>query len=148
MRDVQIPFTFEDLPVRPPLGGKVRISDDLQQTLSVLVGFDKITRRLVYVNPQGVLHIASPPVKAIINQQSTGASSTKQFTDIKTSEILVRAKPSNDGRIWVNIGIAAAVNTGYPLDSGEYIVFSTNNLINLNLFFVGASDYAIVIYTI
>ena len=148
MGDIQIPFTFEDLPVRPPLGGKVKISDDLQQSLSVLVGFDKITRRLVYVNPQGVLHIASPPVKAIINQQSTGVGSTKQFTDIKTSEVLVRAKPTNSGRIWVNIGVAAADNVGYPLDSGEYFGFSINNLINLHLYYSAASDYAVVVYTI
>ena len=147
MGEILIPFTFEDMPVRPPLVGRPRISDDLQQTLAALVGWDKTTRRLVYVNPQGVLHIASPPVKGIINEQSGGVGSTKQFTDIITSEIMIRAKPTNSGRIWVNVGIAAAVNVGYPLDSGEWVSLSINNLINLHLYFTLADDYAIIVYT-
>ncbi len=147
MGEILIPFTFEDMPVRPPLTGRPRISDDLQQTLACLVGWDKTTRRLVFVNPQGVLHSTSPPVKGIINQQSTGIGSVKQFTDITTTEVMLRAKPSNGGRIWVNVGIAAADNTGYPLDGGEWVNFSINNLINLHLYFAQADDYAIIIYT-
>ncbi len=147
MSEVLIPLTFDDLPVRPPLTGRPRISEDLQQTIALLVGWDKRTRRLVSVNPQGILHTGSPLVKGIINQVSTGIGGVKQLTDIETSEVMIRAKPTNGSRIWVNIGIAAAVNTGYPLDSGEWVNFSTNNLINLHFYFVAADDYVIIMYT-
>ena len=147
MAEILKPLTFDDLPVRPSLTGRPRLSDDLQQTVALLTGWDKRTRRLVYVNSQGVLHTASPPVKGIINQISGGAGSTVQLTDITTSEVMIRAKPTNSGRIWVNVGIAAAVNTGYPLDSGEWVNWSMSNLINLHLYFVSASDYAVIVYT-
>lgn len=147
MGEIVIPLTFDDLPVKPSLTGRPKLSDDIQQTAALLVGWDKQTRRLVFVNPQGVLHTTSPPVKGIINQQSSGAGSTKQFDNITTSEVMIRSKPANSGRIWVNIAEAAAVNTGYPLDAGEWVTLSINNLINLHLYFVSASDYAIVVYT-
>ena len=147
MGEIIIPLTFDDLPVKPSLSGRPKLSDDIQQTAALLVGWDKQTRRLIFVNPQGVLHTASSPVKGIINQQSTGVGSTKQFSNITTTEIMVRSKPNNGGRIWVNIGIAAADNVGYPLDGGEWVSLSINNLINLHLFFAAADDYAIVVYT-
>ena len=147
MGEILKSLTFDDLPVRPPLVGRPRLSDDIQQTASLLVGWDKITRRLVSVSPSGVLHVASPPVKGIINEISTGVGDTYQGSDTPTSEVMIRAKPTNSGRIWVNVGIAASVNVGYPLDSGEWVSLSINNLINLHLYFTLADDYAIIVYT-
>ncbi len=148
MSEILIPFTFDDLPLRPPLTGRPRLSEDIQQSLASLVGWDKTTRRLIYVNPQGVLHVSSPPVKGIINQQSTGVGSVKQFTNIPTTEVMVRAKTNNGGNIWVNIGTVAADNTGYPIGSGEWVNLSINNLILLHLFFANADDYAVIVYTV
>ena len=142
------PLPFEDLPTKPPLTGRPRISEDIQQTAALLVGWDKSTRRLVYVNPSGVLHTTSPPVKGIINRLSGGIGSHHQFTKIPTSEVLITAKSTNTGAIWVNVGAAADDNVGYPLETGEYVNFSINNLHSLHLFFELADDSAIVIYTV
>ena len=147
MPEIQKPLTFEDLPVKPPLSGRPRISEDLQQTVALLVGWDKRTRRLVSVNPSGVLHTASPDVKGIINFQADGDADTWQGSDIVTSEVLVRAKPTNSGRVWANVGIAAAVDTGYPLDSGEWVNFSIINLKHLHLYLTKDDNWVIVIYT-
>ncbi|GAH35528.1 unnamed protein product [marine sediment metagenome] len=147
MPDILIPLTFEDLPVKPPLAGRPRISDDIQQTAALLVGWDKTTRRLIFVNPSGVLHNASPPVKGIINQQADGDADTYNGGDISTSEVMIRAKPTNTGRIWVNVGDVAAVDTGYPLDTGEWVRFSINNLHSLHLYFTKDDDWAIILYT-
>jgi len=148
MGEVLIPLTFDDLPVRPPLVGRPRISEDIQQTAALLVGWDGVTRRLVRCSPTGALYVTSPRVKGIINQLSGGIGSTHQFTNIVTSEVMIRANPSNFGRVWVNVGKAAADHTGYPLDAGEWVNWSINNLINLHLFFANEDDYAIVVYTI
>ena len=148
MPEVLIPLTFDDLPIKPPLVGRPRISEDMQQTVALLVGWDETTRRLIRVSPTGVLYVASPRVKGIINELSTGDGDTYQGGDIKTSEVMIRAKPTNSGRVWINVGAAANDNVGYPLDSGEWVSFSINNLHTLYLYFTKAADYAIIVYTI
>lgn len=147
MPEVEIPLTFDDLPVKPPLTARPRISEDLQQTVALLVGWDKSTRRLVSVSPTGVLHVASAPVKGIVNLLSVGDGTTQQGDDIKTSEVLIRAKPTNTGRVWINVGKAAAVDVGYPLDSGEPVIFSVNNLHSLHFYFTKAADKCSIVYT-
>lgn len=147
MPEILNPLTFEDLLFKPPLVGRPRISEDLQQTVALLVGWDKSTRRLVSVSPTGVLHVASAPVKGILNLLSTGDGTTQQGNDIDTSEVLIRAKPTNSGRIWVNVGDVAAVDVGYPLDSGEPVIFSINNLHSLHFYFTKAADKCSIVYT-
>ncbi|GAI24813.1 unnamed protein product, partial [marine sediment metagenome] len=127
--------------------GRPKVSDDLQQTVALLVGWDKSTRRLVSVSPTGVLHVASAPVKGILNLVSDNAPSTQQAPDIDTSEVLIRAKPTNGGRVWVNVGKAAKVNVGYPLDSGEFVIWSINNLHSLHFYFYDDDDKVIIVYT-
>ena len=147
MRDILKPLTFEDLPTRPPLTGRPQISDDIQQTAALLVGWDKITRRLVYVNPAGVLHTASPPIDTILNITSTGDGYTATPADIPTSEVLLRANPDNSGRIWVRPDLSAGVDYGYPLDAGEWVNFAINNLHRLAIYFTLNADKVIIIYT-
>jgi len=147
MPEILIPLTFEDLPVRPPLVGRPKISEDIQQTAALLVGWDKTTRRLVRVTPSGVLYVAQARVKKVINKQSTGAGSSWSGDNIPTSEVLLKSKTGNSALIWVNFSVAAGVNVGYPLDSGEKITVSINNLNNLHLYFNAADDWAVIIYS-
>ena len=147
MFEIQKPLTFEDLPTKPPLVGKPKMSEDLQQTVALLVGWDGATRRLIGVSPSGVLYVASPRVNAILNILANQDSYVYQGSDVSISEILVRANPDNNGRVWVNVSVAAAVDTGYPLDAGEWVRFSINNLRSLHLFIALDTEKASVIYT-
>jgi len=147
MPDIVKSLTFDDLPTRPPLTGRPRISDDMQQTIALLSGWDGATRRLVGVSPSGVLYIASPRVKGIANILADEAIYNWQGGDIQTSEVLIQSNPNNSGEIWVNVSAAAAVDTGYPLDAGDSIGFSINNLHSLHIHIVADTEKAIVIYT-
>lgn len=147
MPEIIKPLTFEDLPTRPPLVGRPKISDDIQQTAALLVGWDKSTRRLVYVNPSGVLHTAEPPVKAVINITAPSTGYTWYGDDIKTSEVIVKAHIQNGNRVWVNVGDVAASNVGFPLDAGEWLKIAVNNLAVLHLFFDAETEKAIILYT-
>lgn len=147
MPDIIKSLPFEELATKPPLTGRVRISDDMQQTLTLLSGWDGASRRLLKVSQSGALYVCSPRVKGIINQQGDGDADDIQLPDIPTSEVLIRAKPTNTGRIWVNFSAAAAVDIGYPLDSGEHVILSVNNLHSLHLHYTKNDDWAIVIYT-
>lgn len=147
MPEIVKPLTFEDLPVKPPLVGRPRISEDLQQTVALLVGWDKTTRRLVSVSPTGALHIAQSPVKGIANILSNTPAYNWNGEDISTSEVLVKSNPDNVRLIWVNVGDVAAANIGHPLDVGEHVVISINNLHNLHIHIIGDTDRVSVIYS-
>ncbi|GAJ22639.1 unnamed protein product [marine sediment metagenome] len=147
MREILIPLTFDDLPVKPPLVGRPKISEDLQQTAALLVGWDGSTRRLVSVSPTRVLHVASAPVKGIKNLLSAGDGTTQQLEDIKTSEVLIKASMYNTGNTWINVGVAAADNVGHPLDATEWVRFSINNLHSLHFWFEKKDDRISIIYT-
>ena len=147
MREILKPLTFDDLLTKPPLAGRPRMSEELQQTVALLVGWDNTTRRLVRVSPTGVLYVTSPRVKGITNVLANQASYTWQGEDIPISEVLVRSHPDNSGRVWINVGAAAAVDTGYPLDAGEWVNFAINNLHTLHLFIALNTEKAIIIYT-
>lgn len=148
MPEILKPLTFEDLPTKPPLVGRPRITEEIQQAISLLVGWDETTRRLLRCSPSGVLYYASPRVKGIINFQADGDSDDYQGSDIKTSEVLIKAKHDNEGDIWINVGAAAALDTGYPLDAGEWVSFSINNLHTLHLHLTKDDDWVSIIYTI
>lgn len=147
MPEILIPLTFDDLPVRPPLIGRPKISEDIQQTAALLVGWDKITRRLIKCSPSGILFVAEPPVKGILNVQGSVDGNPYQSGFIPTTEVLVRSKPANAGSIWVNVGAVAAADTGYPLLEGEYVRLALNNLHSLSVFFATPADKAIIIYS-
>lgn len=147
MSEILIPLTFEDLPVKPPLVGRPRISEDLQQTVALLSGWDNTTRRLIRVSPTGILYIAEAPVKGVFNILADQDAYTWQGGIISTSEVLIKAHPDNAGRVWANVGIAGAVDTGYPLDAGDSVCWSMQNLRSLHLYIALDTEKAIVIYT-
>lgn len=147
MPEILIPLTFDDLPVRPALVGRPEVSDDLQQTIALLSGWDKTTRRLIKCSPSGILFAAEPPVKAILSIQGSVDGNPYQCPDIPTTEVLIKSKTGNAGDIWVNVGAVAADGTGYPLAVGEYVKIALNNLHSLSIFFATAVDYAAIVYS-
>lgn len=147
MVEIMKPLTFDDLPTKPPLVGRPRMSDDLQQTVALLSGWDGSTRRLIRVSPTGVIRIGSARAIGVINVLSDTDGYTITCENCPTSEAMIRAFPDNTGRVFVNIGAAAALNTGYPLFTGEWINLSVNNLNSLQLWIEKDTDKVSVIYT-
>ena len=147
MLEILKPFTFDDLPTKPPITGRPKLSDDLQQTIALLVGWDSSTRRLVRVSPSGVIRMGSARAVGIHDIVADTADFTITCTGCPTSEVMIRAYPDNTGRVFVNIGKAAALNVGYPLFTGEWVNLSVNNLGSLQLYIEKNADKAAVIYT-
>lgn len=145
--DIIKPLPFDDLPTKPEIVGRPKMSDDIQQTAALLVGWDGATRRLVRVSPSGVLHTASARVKGVTNILANQGSYNWQGGDVSTSEVLIRANPKNSGEVWVRVGAVAGVDTGYPLDAGDFVVWGINNLHSLHIHIVNTGEKAIVVYT-
>lgn len=142
-----MPFEIEDLEVKPPLKAKPPVTDNLQQTLSTLVGYTGRVRRLLKVSPTGVLYMSSPRVKGIVNVTASGDNDTWQGDNIQCTDILVKAKHTNVGLIWVMCDLPAAADVGVPLDAGEFIEWNITNLVNLYLLIEKDTEKAVVVYS-
>jgi len=148
MQDIIKPFPFHELETKPPLSGRVKISDDLQQTLATIAGWNGSSRTLLKANQQGILWTTAPVVAGIVNVTGVGANDDWQGTNIEVSEVLIMANPDNTGRCWININAAAVADTGLPLDPGDFVKLSIYNLLHLQIRTVTAGDKFIVVYTV
>ena len=147
MPKILVPFTFEDVPVSPPLSGQPVISNEIDQTFAMLVGWDGSTRRLVRVSPSGSIRVGSARAKGILDILSDQAGYVLTCPNCPVSEVMIRAYPDNTGRVFVNIGKAAALNVGYPLFTGEWVSLSVNNLNSLQLYIEKDVERVEIIYT-
>lgn len=148
MREIQIPFPISGIPLKPELSGRQKLDETIIQSLSAIMGFDGQSRRLLTCALNGSLHTIAPPVSAIVNVLGSGASDDITFSSTPTSEVMIQANPGNSGDVWVNIGAAAAVDTGWPLDAGDIISLSINNLKDLQLHIISSGDKVIIIRTV
>ena len=140
-------FTFDDLPTKPEITGRPKLSDDLQQTIALLSGWDGVTRRLIRCSPSGVIRVGSARTRGLYNIVANQDAYTITCADCPTSEVMLRAFPDNTGRVFVNIAAAASLNVGYPLFTGEWVNLSVNNLNSLQLYIEKNTDKVAVIYT-
>lgn len=147
MFEILKPLTFDDLPTKPPITGRPKLTEDLQQTIALLSGWDGATRRLIRVSPTGVIRIGSARALGLYNIAANTDDYTTKCDDCPTSEVMLRAFPDNTGRVFVNIGAAAALNVGYPLFTGEWVSLSVNNLNSLQLYIEKNDDKVAAIYT-
>jgi len=147
MFDILKTLTFDDLPTKPEIKGRPNLSEDLQQTIALLSGWDGATRRLIRCSPTGVIRIGSAKVKGVYNVVADQDAYLLTCIDCPTSEVMLRAFPDNTGRVFINIGIAAGLNTGYPLFTGEWVNISVNNLNNVQLYIEKDTDKVAAIYT-
>ncbi len=147
MPEIDIPFKVEGLTMKPEMSGRIRLSDDMQQTLASLVGFDDIARRLLRCSKGGILFSTSPRIEYILHVTGSGASDTYQGMDKKVTEVMVMGHPDNSSKIWVKNDEIATANNAWPLDAKEVVNVTIDNLLNLNLLIVGDGEKAIIAYT-
>jgi len=147
MREILKTLTFDDLPTKPPVTGRPKVSDDLQQTIALLSGWDGATRRLIRCSPKGVVCVRSAIAMGIYNIVADTDGFTINCPDCPTSEIMIRAFPDNTGRVFVNVGAVAALNVGYPLFTGEWVSISVDNISSVFLYIEKDTDKVAAIYT-
>jgi len=140
------PFELIDVPTTPPLPISPRISDEIQQSIATLVGYDGNARRLLKVTSTGMLQVVNPLSLKFQNILANIPNYVWQGTNVKCSEVVVRGHPDNGGRIWVNVFAAAAADVGWPLDSNEYITLTLTNLSYLHLKIITNTEKAIIYY--
>ncbi len=147
MPKIIVPFSFEDLPTAPPLSAQPVVRDEIDQVFAMLVGWDGSTRRLVRVSPTGMIRVGSARAKGVWDVVANTDGYLVSGANLGVSEVMIRSYPDNAGRVFVNIGTPAALNTGYPLFSGEWLSLSVNNLNSVHLYIEFDLEKVAVLYT-
>lgn len=147
MPDINKPMAVPELNLRPPIDGKVRLSEDMQQTLALLTAYSENKRVTLKASESGVLSVSSAMIKDIVHIVGVGANSEKTGSDVPCTECLVMGHPDNTGKVWVRPDKTAGVDNAWPLSAGEVVGFTLDNLKQLNMLVVVDGEKVVVAYT-
>lgn len=137
-----------ELGLRTPTPSNVNVSDDIRQTLAQILGYFENQRVLLKASPSGVLAVASPRLANVVHYTATAPNAAKQGAELPCTELLCMAHPDNTGRIWVRTMTTAAANNAFPLDKGDIVGFSVENLNQMYALIVANGDTLIVGYSL
>ena len=150
MPEVNKPMDVPELNLQPPITGKVRLSEDMQQTLALLCAYADSKRIVLQASESGRLIIDRPEIKDIVIL--TGAipdgktDSIAQGTNTPCSMAMVMAYPTNTDTIWVRPYIKPDANHAWPLQKWDMIKFYVDNLNRLHFLFDTNLEKVIIAY--
>ena len=147
MPDIRKPMVIPELNLKPAMSGKVRLSDDMQQTLALLTAMGVTGRKLLKCSESGILSVASPRIKDIVHYDRTDPVPMIQGDNVSCTECLIMAHPTNIDKVWVRPYKAATTSNAWHLSAGEVINFVLDNLNQLRMNIIANGDGIIVAYT-
>ena len=146
MSDIKKSMDVAELNIQPPLSGKTRLSDDMQQTLALMTALGADRRRPLRCSESGVLNVASPRIKDVVHYTGSGANDTQTGGNVPCTEVMVIGHPDNNSNVWVRPNTTATVNNAWPLAANGVVSFTLDNLSQLNMLIVGDGEKVIVAY--
>jgi len=147
MHDIHKSMNIPELNLKPPIEGTIKLTTDMQQTLALLTAYGNSTRKVLKASESGVLYTASSRIRDIVHIAGAGAGSEKTGDNVPCTECLVMGHPDNTGRVWVRPDKTASQTNAWPLDAGEVVGFTLNNLNQLNMLIVEAGEKVIIAYS-
>jgi len=147
MREITTPFPITEIIVTPEPSGRLRLSDDIPQTLSSLFGYDGESRRPLRCGKTGTLFCASAPIQTIQVVTADEINYVWTGSNIETTEVLIRARSTNADTVLVAVDAAAGAANSWILLAGESLQFTVNNLQRLNLKITADGEIADLLYT-
>lgn len=147
MTEVTTPWPISEIMVSAEPTGRLKISDDIQQTLSSLFGYDGETRRPLRCGKTGTLFVGSAPIAAVTLIVADQIDYVWVGDNIETSEVLIRSRSSNGGAVLVAVDEPCGALNSWFLAAGESLQFSINNLQRLNLKIAANGEIVDLLYT-
>lgn len=147
MSEINKSMDVAELNIQPPIVGKTRLTDDMQQTLALLTAMGADRRRPIRCSESGVLNVVNPRIRDIEGYSRTADGINAIGTDTPCTECMMLGHPSNTGTVWVRPNKIATANNAWPLLKGEVVGFVLDNLSQLHIFFETAGDRLIVAHT-
>jgi hypothetical protein len=148
MPTTQLPMASGRLGIRPPLSSQIPVAEQFVQTLAQLIGHFNGERVVLKASPGGILYNASPALTDVFHWTATAPNDTKQGSNIIATEVVCIAHPDNTGKVWVRTKKAATADNAIPLDAGDIIGFSVENLQDLHALIVVNGEKLIVGYSL
>lgn len=151
MHDINKPMGIPELNLQPPITGTVKLSEDMQQSLSMLCAMGVTQRTLLRASESGVLLTGEPLIKDIVIITGAippgGSYSLAQGSDIPCSSVMIMGHPYNGDKVWVRPYAPCDDTHKWPLDDKETVGFSVDNLNRLYFLFDEDGEKAIIAYT-
>ena len=147
MPDINKPLDVPELNLQPPITGKIRLSEDMQQTLALLCAMGSSKRIMLRASESGILLVGEPVINDIAVVTGSGTPSVIQGADIACSGVMIIAHPDNTDEAWVRPYAAVDATHRWPLNSGDVVRFAVDNVNRLHFLFDTAAEKAIIAYT-
>jgi len=147
MSNINKPMDIPELNLKPPIDGKVRLSEDMQQTLALLCAYVNSKSVILKASESGVLNVTSARIKDIIHCVATVPNCSIVGPNVTCSEVLLMAHPDNTGLVWVRPDKPATANNAWPLAKSEVVNFSVDNLNQINALVIVDGETVIAAYT-
>lgn len=147
MPDINKPMGVPELNLQPPITGKLKLSEDMQQTLAVLSAMGVSQRVLLKASEIGVLNTTSRQISDIVVFTATAEVKEFRGDNIPCTEMVAIAGLSNGDRAWIRPYEVASSANAWPLDKGEVFGFTISNLNQLYVTIQTADDIVVVAYT-
>lgn len=147
MPDINKPMDVPELNLQPPITGKMRLSPDMQQTLSLLCAMGQSQRIMLKASESGILLVGEPVIKDIVIVTSAAGTGLGQGGDIPCSMIMVMAHPDNIDKTWVRPYKVCDATHKWPLDSSDVVKFAVDNVNRLYFLCDTPEEKVIIAYT-
>lgn len=147
MPDINKPMDVPELNLQPPITGKVRLSEDMQQTLALLCAMGSSKRVVLRASESGVLLTGEPVIKDVVILTSAAGTGLGQGSDIPCSSIMVMGHPLNTDTTWVRPYAACDDTHKWPLQKWDVIKFAVDNVNRLHFLCDTPEEKVIIGYT-
>jgi len=147
MPDINKPMDIPELNLQPPITGKVRLSEDMQQSLALLCAMVNGKRVLLKASESGLLSLGEPAIKDIVIVTSAAGTGLGQGSDIPCSSVIIMAHPDNDDRTWVRPYAPCDDTHKWPLQKWDMVKFAVDNLNRLYFLCDTPEEKVIIAYT-
>lgn len=147
MPDINKPMDIPELNLQPPISGKVRLSEDMQQTLALLCAYVNNKRVLLKGSESGILLVGEPVIKDIVILTTDSNTGRVQGDNIPCNEVMIMAHPSNTGNACVRPYKACDESHKWVMAAKAVVSFSVTNVNQLHFQCDMGGEKIIIAYT-
>lgn len=147
MPDINKPMDVPELNLQPPITSKVRLSEDMQQTLALLCAMGISKRVLLRCSESGILLVTEPVIDDVIVVASAAGTGKGRGGDIPCSSAMIMAHPLNTSSTLVRPYKEVDGTHGWPLDAKDVVSFAVDNLNRIYFLCAVPEEGVVIAYT-
>lgn len=148
MDTIQKPMQADELGYQQAVARLVRVSDEMTQSLASIMGYATNQRVLLKASASGILYTTTPRISDIIQRKAVGDNEAWQGPDLPCSAVLIRCALANTDNVYVTVRKTATTANSLPMQKGEWVIFSVENLNEVRALIAKTNDILVVMYSL